>query len=93
MIAINTVFAAVHLVTGIYRGRIVSRKRPWPVMEARMLFILAMSRSGASDDRIAAALKRNRSTITKSRNSAESYLAHSVAFSEKLSKIESCYGE
>lgn len=93
MIASNTVFAAVHLVTGIYRTRIISRRRAWPTLEARMLFILAMSRSGASDDRIAATLKRSRTTITKARNSAEDYLGRSVTFSEKLSKIETCYGK
>lgn len=84
-------FNAVHKVTGISKTKICSRSRVWPVHEARMLFVLWLSRQGHDDQRLAWTLDRNRSTICKTRSYAEDYIKISSSFHDKYKKIAKLY--
>lgn len=85
------VFDAVCKTSGISKEKMLSRSRLWPVVEARMLFVLCASRHGHGDDRIAWALRRDRTTIVKARHNAEDYLSISNIFAEKYDKVQKRY--
>ena len=87
----DNVFNAVSRVTGISKKKMTSRTRKWTVVEARMLFVLFMSRRGNIDDMIAGARRRNRTTIVKSLHTAADYIDISRAFQEKYNKVEKVY--
>lgn len=78
-------------VTGISKKKMLSKLRQWPVVEARMLYMLFCSRKGYTDQQIAWALSRNRTTVLKSRVKAEDYLKVSRVFAEKYNKIKEKY--
>ena len=71
----------------------LSRSRLWPIVEARMLFILFQSRRGITDEKIAWALGRKRPSIVKSRHAAVNYIGYSRTFKEKFSKLEKVYAD
>lgn len=74
-------------ITGISKKKVMSRLRLWPLVEARWLFILVTSRRGYSDQQIAWALGRTRTTILKARKKAEDYITVSCIFADKYNKI------
>lgn len=88
---LDQVFRAVHHVTGVTKAKITSRSRRWPIVEARMLVVLLLSRLGYDDLKIALAIERNRTTILKSRHHAEDYLSVSAIFRYKFLKISELY--
>lgn len=83
---------AVNRVTGISRTKMLSRSRLWPIVEARMLFVLQLSRLGHDDQQTALALERDRTTILNARHKAEDYISISRAFNDKFNKIKEIYG-
>ncbi|MDE7397030.1 MAG: hypothetical protein K2M98_04820 [Muribaculum sp.] len=87
MTTTEKIFNEVSRVTGIAVTKMKSPSREWPIVEARMLFILYMARDGASDEKIALALCRARPTVTRSRHNAAQYLTASKSFREKFNKI------
>lgn len=91
MIDFDNAFRSVTSVTGISRTKILSPSRVWEIQEARMLFVLLNSRLGQPDSTIALVLKRNRTTVLKSRHAAEEYITISRSFSEKFTKISAAY--
>lgn len=84
-------FNAVYKVTGICQTKVRSRSRVWPVQEARLLFVLFLSRNGYDDQKIAWALERNRTTILHTRHTAENYIKVSGSFHDKFRKITKLY--
>lgn len=78
-------------VTGISKKKLLSRLRLWPVVEARMLYMLFCSRKGYNDQQIAWALDRDRTTVLKSRKTAEGYIKLNRGFEEKYNKISEIY--
>lgn len=91
MIDYDYAFQAVAKVTGVTRRKIISRTRLWKIHEARMLFVLFISRQGRNDCKIALVLDRARPTISKTRQAAENYMSVSRIFSDKLTKISKLY--
>lgn len=85
------VWSMVSRVTGISKTKMLSRSRLWPIVEARMLFVLTLSSLGHDDQCSACLLKRNRTTILKARHNAEDYIGISKAFKEKYNKIKTLY--
>lgn len=85
------VFNAVSNVTGVSKTKMLSRSRLWPIVEARMLFILLCSRLGQDDLTMAWTLKRVRTTILSARHKAEDYISISKSFSDKFNKISQIY--
>lgn len=88
----ENIMDAVTKVTGICKRKMLSRSRLWPIVEARMLFVLFMSRTGHIDEVTASALGRNRTTILKTRHTAESYVTVSKSFQDKYAKLSAQYG-
>ncbi len=84
--------AAVCRVTGISKTKLLSRSRRWHIIEARMLFVLFLSRLGKDDQRLACLLGRDRTTVLKARHNAEDYILISKSFNDKFSKIKEFYG-
>lgn len=82
---------AVSHVTGISKSRILSSSREWPLVEARQLITLVLSKVGYTDESIGLALNRKRPTVLKSRHRAEGYMAVSALFREKFDKAYSRY--
>lgn len=85
----QTVIDAVTKVTGISRKKIQSGSRLWPVVESRMISVLVLSSLGLADIKIAWILNRGRSSVCKSRHSAQSLLEYSKTFREKFQKVQS----
>lgn len=77
--------------TGISKDNILSRSRVWPIVEARMLFILFLSRIGQDDQRTAEQLNRDRTTILKIRHQAEDYISVSKTFCDKYNNLKAIY--
>lgn len=86
-------FNAVYMATGICKTKVISRSRLWPVQEARLLFVLLLSRRGYDDQKVAMVLERNRTTIIKSRHTAEDYIKLSSLFHDKYKKASEAYAE
>lgn len=84
----DALFDAVAKVTGISRKRLLSESRLWPVVEARMLSALTLSRLGLVDIKIACILNRGRASICKSRHAGENLLAVSKTFQTKFQKLQ-----
>ena len=91
MIDTEITLNAVSKVTGISEGKILSRSRLWPLIEARMLLVLSLSRIGQDDQMIADLLGRNRTTILHLRHNAENYIEISKTFKDKFDKVSSLY--
>lgn len=87
----ETVFNAVAKATGISRAKMLSKSRLWPIVEARMLFILFLSRQGNTDELISWKLGRNRTTILKARHNAENYIGISRTFAGKFKRLTEIY--
>lgn len=83
---------AVVRATGVSKEKMLSRSRLWPIVEARMLFVLLSARMGKDDQFAALALGRNRTTILKTRHHAEDYISISSSFFEKFNKVKKIYG-
>ena len=86
------VLDAVYRVTGISKTKMRSRSRLWPIVEARMLFVLFFARLGQDDQQTAWVLDRDRTTILNARHKAEEYIGISKAFNDKFNKIKEIYG-
>lgn len=84
----DVLFDAVTQVTGVSRKRLLSESRLWPVVEARMLSALMLSRLGLVDIKIAWILNRGRASICKSRHAAQNLLDVSKTFQTKFKKLE-----
>lgn len=82
---------AVSKVTGVAKSTILSRRRVWPAVEARQLFVLLLSRDGANDEKLSWMLNRGRCAILKVRHSANDSLRYSKLFREKFNKISEIY--
>lgn len=89
VITADTVLNAVTRVTGVSGKRIRSESRLWPVLEARMITVLVLSSLGLADIKIAWIIKRGRSTVCKSRHSAQNLLEYSRTFRDRLRKVQS----
>lgn len=89
VITADTVLDTVTKVTGISRKWIQSESRLWPVVEARMMTVLVLNSLGLSDKKIAWIIKRGRSSVCKSRHSAQSLLEYSKTFRDRLEKVQS----
>ncbi len=85
------VFDAVHRVTSVSKSKMLSRSRLWPVVEARMLFVLFLARRGQDDLQTAWILDRDRTTILNTRHKAEDYIGISKSFLDKFNKIKEIY--
>lgn len=85
------VLNAVYRVTGVSKTKILSRSRLWPIVEARMLFVLIFARLGQDDQQTAWMLDRDRTTILNARHKAEDYIEISKSFSDKFNKIKEIY--
>ena len=85
----DTVLEAVTKVTGVSKKNILSGLRYWPVVEARMLSALMLSRLGLVDIKIAWILNRGRASICKSRHVGEDLLQVSKTFQDKFNKVQS----
>lgn len=88
IITSDTVIDAVAKVTGVSRKRMLSNRRLWPLVEARMLSALTLKRLGLPDMKIAWILSRDRSTVCKSRKTAENLLCYYKSFNEKFQQIQ-----
>ncbi len=88
---IENIMKAVTKVTGICKRKIMSRSRMWPIVEARMIYVLCASRTIA-DVYIAASLGRNRTTVVKTRKNALSYMSVCKTFRDKYAKALESYG-
>ncbi len=86
------VYDAIYRVTGISKTKMRSRSRLWPIVEARMLFVLFFDRRGHDDQSTAWELGRDRTTILNTRHKAEEYIGISMAFKDKFNKIKEIYG-
>lgn len=86
------VYDAIYRVTGISKTKMRSRARLWPIVEARMLFVLFFDRRGHKDLATAWELGRDRTTILNARHKAEEYIGISKAFNDKFNKIKEIYG-
>lgn len=84
----DVLFDAVTQVTGVSRKRLLSESRLWPVVEARMLSALMLSRLGLVDIKIAWILNRGRASICKSRHASQNLLDVSKTFQTKFKKLE-----
>ena len=87
----DNAFNAVARITGISKRKILSAARIWKIHEARMLFVLLISRLGREDNKIALVLNRSRTTILKTRHKAEEYMTVSRTFSDKFNQISQTY--
>lgn len=85
------VLKAVCKVTGICKTKLLSRSRLWPIVEARLLLILFLSRTGYNDQRIAWIINRDRTTVLKGRHTAEDYIIVSSSFEQKFQKVANYY--
>lgn len=85
------VFDTVYRVTGVSKNKILSRSRLWPIVEARMLFVLFFARRGQDDQHTAWVLSRDRTTILNARHKAEEYISISKSFLDKFNKIKRIY--
>ena len=86
------VYDAIYRVTGISKTKMRSRSRLWPIVEARMLFVLFFARLGQDDQQTAWVLDRDRTTILNARHKAEDYIGISKVFNDKFNKIKEIYG-
>lgn len=86
------VLNAVSRVTGVSKTKMLSRSRLWPIVEARMLFVLFFAHLGLDDQKTAYMLNRDRTTILNARHRAEDYIGISKTFLEKFNKIKEIYG-
>ena len=93
MLNIEIVWDAIHRVTKISRENMLSPSRRWPDVEARMLFMLFLSRRGETHEKISLFLGRKRCTITQSLHKAEDYYMMSKSFQEKYTKLKNLYEE
>ena len=84
----DTVLEAVTKVTGVSKNNILSDLRHWPVVEARMLSALTLSRLGLVDIKIAWILNRGRASICKSRHAGQNLLDVSKTFQAKFQKLQ-----
>lgn len=84
-------FDAVARITGISKSKMLSCSRLWPIVEARMLFVLILANLGQNDQKTAWALRRTRTTVLKARHSAENYISVSKSFKDKFNKITEFY--
>lgn len=89
VITADTVIDAVTKVTGISRKKILSESRLWPVVESRMISVVVFNSLGLTDMKIAWILNRGRSSVCKSRHTAQNLLEYSKTFQGKLQKIQS----
>lgn len=89
VITADTVINEVTKVTGISRKKILSESRLWPVVESRMISVLVFNSLGLDDMKIAWILKRSRSSVCKSRHTAQNLLEYSKTFQGKLQKVQS----
>lgn len=89
VITAGTVIDAVAKVTGVSRKRILSGSRLWPVVESRMISVLVFNSLGLVDIKIAYLLKRGRSSVCKSRHTAQNLLEYSKTFQDKFGKVQS----
>lgn len=85
------VYDAIYRVTGISRTKMRSRSHLWPIVEARMLFVLFFARFGHADQSTAEELGRDRTTILNARHKAEGYISISKSFKDKFNKIKEIY--
>lgn len=85
------VYDAIYRVTRISKTKMHSRSRLWPIVEARMLFVLFFARSGHDDQSTAWELGRDRTTILNTRHKAEDYINISKTFNDKFNKIKELY--
>lgn len=85
------VLNAIHSVTGISAAKILSPSRKWPVVEARMLFVLFTSRRGMRDEKIGFIINRHRTTVHFIRHRGEDYIDISKAFSDKYFNVKEIY--
>lgn len=86
---VMTAIAAAAKVTKTSPAKIKSESRIWPVVEARMLTVLALHDLGLSDYKIACLINRGRSSVCKSRKTARLLLNLSKTFQAKYQKISS----
>ncbi len=91
MLLPDLTFEAVAYASGICKRKMLSRSRLWPIVEARMLFIMLACRNGATDQSMAWLLNRSRTTVLKARRNAESYIKISKTFNEKYLKAFAYY--
>lgn len=87
----DIVLNAVYRVTGVTKNKMQSRSRLWPLVEARMLFVLFSARLGQDDQWTAWVLGRERTTILNARHKAERYIGLSKTFSDKFNKVKEIY--
>lgn len=85
------VFDAIYSVTGVSKTKMLSRSRLWPIVEARMLFVLFLARLGQDDQHTAWMLDRDRTIILNARHKAEDYIGISKSFNAKFGKIKEIY--
>lgn len=85
------VYDAIYRATGISKAKMLSRSRIWPIVEARMLFVLFFSRLGHDDQSLSFELGRERTTILNARRKAEDYITISITFADKFNKIKELY--
>lgn len=88
IISSDAVYDAVAKVTGISHARILSDSRQWPVVEARMISILALQSLGLDDFKIASLINRGRSSACKSRHAASRLIEYSKTFRDKFNKVQ-----
>lgn len=89
VMTVGSVLDAVANVTGISRKSILSDSRLWPVVEARMISILVFNSLGLHDMKIGRILNRGRSSVCKSRHTAQKLLEYSKTFQGNLQKVQS----
>ncbi len=85
------VLDAICRITGVSKTKILSRSRLWPIVEARMLFVLFFARLGQNDQMTAFMLDRDRTTILNARHKAEDYIGISKSFLDKFNKLKEIY--
>ena len=91
MVKPDKLLEAVSHVTQLPESEIVSPSRMWPLVQARMLFVLYASRNGCRDSFSTSPLHRARPTIFAIRRSARNYIAMSVSFQERYNQVAEYY--
>ena len=89
IIPADKIIDTVATITGVSAGDILSDSRAWSAVEARMIIILLFKSLGLPDSRSAHILHRCRSSVCKSRISAQNLLDVSKTFQSKFKEAES----
>lgn len=84
-------FAAVAQITGITKEQLLPPGRRWPLVEARMLFVLSRRLQGATFETIARELHRSHPAIVHAHHTALDYLPKSKTFQRKHNQIKALH--